>query len=245
MPGKAPSATFRFTNKVLKTLPMEVLQRLHLRSVDLPAKRMIEFPGNAIENLYFLEAGAASMTTTFDDGSQVEVGLFGYESVLGVSALMGTKRSLNRVYMQIHGNGFAVPMAAARAEFQLCGPFQYLLLRSVQAQMSQLAQSAGCNAKHDIEQRLAKWLLVCADRCGRLNISVTQDFLATMLGVRRMGAVLGIGRFKEFGLIDHHRGSILILDPAGLEKRACDCYGTVKRHLDNATEFESGFTPEP
>lgn len=241
MPEKASPETFRYTNRVLKNLPDAVLQRLHLRRVDLPANRAIEFPGDPIEHLIFLEAGAASMTTTFDDGSQVEVGLFGYEAVLGVSALMGTKRSLNRVYMQIAGRGFASPMAAARTEFLQCGPLQKLILRNVQAQLSQIAQSAGCNAKHDVEQRLARWLLLCADRAGSASLSISHDFLATMLGVRRMSAGVVIGHFKRLGLIDHQRGRILILDAQGLEQKACECYRAVKQHLDNATEFDTGF----
>lgn len=244
MPGNTPPDAFRFRNKVLTTLPAEVVQRLHLRTIDLPANRVIESSGEVIDNLFFLETGAASMTTTFDDGSQVEVGLFGYEHVLGASALMGTRRSLNRVYMQIGGHGFAASMAAARAEFRLCGLFQQLVFRGVQAQLCQVAQSAGCNAKHDVEQRLARWLLLCADRVGSESLFISQEFLSTMLGVRRMSAVLSVGRFKDLGLIDHHRGHIQILDPIGLEAKACECYRIVKQHLDNATEFESGFAQQ-
>ena len=232
-----PSA---FINKMLRNLTAESLTRLRLSRVLLPANREIEFPGNSINNLFFLEAGVASMTTTFEDGSQVEVGLFGYEAILGLSALMGTRRSLNRVYMQIGGYGFSSPIAAARTEFARGESFNALALRSVQAQLAQVAQSAGCNAKHDVDQRLARWLLLCADRSRSDTMCISQEFLATMLGVRRMSAVIAVGRFKEAGLIDHRRGEVRILDSVKLEESACECYRTVKQHLDNVAEFDDG-----
>ena len=218
------------------------MDRLHLRRVRLSAGRHIEFPGSAIESLFFLEAGVALMTNTFNDGSQVEVGLFGHESVLGVSALMGTKRSLNRVYMLLDGYGFATPAAAAKAEFSRCAEFQHLALRSVQAQLSQIAQSAGCNAKHDVGQRLARWLLLCVDRAGTNHLAMSHEALATMLGVRRMSAGVAVGRFKELGLLDHHRGNIVVLSASGLQERACECYAAVRHHLDSFNEFDSGYS---
>ena len=239
---QASIATFPFTNRILQSLPPDLIQRLQLHHVHLPRNTPIERIGDPMEFLYFLEAGAASMTTTFEDGSQVEVGLFGYESVLCVSALMGTRRSLNRVYMQLEGHGYTSYLPVARAEFLRAGLFHNLILRSVQAQLSQVAQSTGCNAKHHIEQRLARWLLLCADRARSMEIAVSQEFLATMLGVRRVSASEMIRRFTRLGLIDHHRRHIRILDAKGLEKKACECYRAVKQHLDNSTEFESGLT---
>ena len=153
---------------------------------------------------------------------------------------MGTKRSLNRVYMQIAGHGFSSPIAAARAEFARGQVFHALTLRSVQAQLAQVSQSAGCNAKHDVDQRLARWLLLCCDRSRSNSIHVSQEFLATMLGVRRMSAVAAIGLLKDAGLIHHHRGVVQLLDTAGLEKRACECYRVVKQHLGDLTEFDDG-----
>ena len=189
-----------------------------------------------------MESGVASMTTTFKDGSQVEVGLLGQEAMLGVSALMGTKRSLNRVYMQLDGHGFMTPMALAMAEFKRAGIFQDLALRSAQAQFVQTAQTAGCNTKHDVQQRLARWLLLCGDRSGQSSLAVSQDFIATMLGVRRMSANIAIAHFKELGLIDHQRGAIRLLNRKGLEARSCECYGVLKQHLDDYAEFDQGFT---
>ncbi len=242
MLGTTALQSVRFTNRILRSISADAVQRLRLRRVALPVGREIEYPGGPIEHLFFLETGVALMTTTFEDGSQVEVGLFGFESVLGMSALMGTRRSLNRVYMLLGGHGFAAPLAAAREEFLRSDTFQNLTLCSVQAQLSQLAQSAGCNAKHDVEQRLARWLLLCLDRSGSRTLALSQESLATMIGVRRMSAVVAIGRFKELGLIGHHRGEIQILNSQGLEAKACECYRAVKQHLDNSAEFDASFT---
>jgi CRP-like cAMP-binding protein len=203
-------------------------------------EREIEFPGHPIENLFFVEEGMASMTTSFADGSQVEVGMFGYESVIGISALMGTKQSLNRIYTQIAGHGYSSPIEAARREFRLGGAFQALALRYVQAQLVQAAQSAGCNAKHKVEQRLARWLLLCADRANSPTFTMSHEYLSHMLGSTRPTVSLAARLLKEQKLIEYSRGAIRILDVAGLEKTACECYHVIKDHLDNYAQFESG-----
>jgi CRP-like cAMP-binding protein len=231
--------TNTFKNTLLKTLDSQIITRLRLQPITFEVQHEIEFPGTPIEHLFFVEEGVASMTTTFEDGSQVEVGMFGYQSVIGISALMGTKRSLNRVYTQIAGSGYACPIEAARKEFLLCEDFQALALRYVQAQLVQATQTAGCNAKHDVEQRLARWLLICADRAGSNTFGLSHQFLANMLGTSRPTVSLAAGVLKEEGLIEYGRESIRILDLAGLESRSCECYRVIKNHLDNQTEFDS------
>ena len=174
-----------FKNSILKTLDAEAVARLRLRPVTFEVEHELEFPGNPIEHLFFVEEGMASMTTTFRNGSQVEVGMFGYEGVVGISALMGSKRSLNRVYTQIAGNGYACTIEAGRKEFERGEHFQSLALRYVQTQLLQAAQSAGCNAKHDIDKRLARWMLLCADRANSDAFALSQEFIADMLGSTR------------------------------------------------------------
>jgi CRP-like cAMP-binding protein len=229
-----------FKNSILKTLAPEIITRLCLRPVTFEIGHEIEFPGNAIEHLFFVEEGMASMTTTFQDGAQVEVGMFGYEGVIGISALMGTKRSLNRIYTQIAGSGYSCDIEIARREFQFGGQFQSLALRYVQTQLLQATQSGGCNAKHDIDQRLARWLLLCADRAHSNTYKLSQEFIADMLGSTRSTVSTAAGLLKEDGLIEYSRGVIHILDTARLEKRSCECYSVIKDHLDNYTEFDSG-----
>ncbi len=231
-----------FQNVLLRRLEEEVVARLGLVAVALEVGHEMEYPGSGIAHLFFVEEGMASMTTTFEDGSQVEVGTFGYESVIGVSALMGSKRSLNRVYTQIAGRGYSCTVEAARREFARGGAFQMLCLRYVQTQLLQAMQSAGCNAKHDVEERLARWLLICADRAHSLNFRMSHEFLADMLGSTRPTVSVAAGLLKSEGLMVYRRGAIEILDRPGLERRACECYRVVKNHLENFAEFDTGGT---
>jgi CRP-like cAMP-binding protein len=234
--------TSGFKNTLLKALDGDIIERLRLQPVKFELKHEIENPGDPIDHLYFLEEGMASMTTTFKDGSQVEVGMFGYESVIGVSALMGTKKSLNRVYTQIAGHGYTCQIEDARREFRLGGYFHFLALRYVQAQLVQAMQSAGCNAKHNFEQRLARWLLICADRAHVDTFNISHEFLADMLGVRRPTVSTTAAILKRKGLIEYTRGEIRILDAPGLTKTACECYRIIKDYLDNYAKFDTSIT---
>ncbi len=232
----------RAASGTLKALDGDIIARLRLKPVNFELKHEIENPGDPIDRFHFLEEGMASMTTTFKDGSQVEVGTFGYESVIGVSALMGTKRSLNRVYIQIAGHGYTCHAPDAE-EFGLGGDFQSLTLRYVQAQLVQAMQSAGCNAKHNFEQRLARWLLICADRAHINTFKISHEFLADMLGGRRptISTTAGILK-KRKGLIEYTRGEVRILDLPGLTKTSCECYLIIKDYLDNYTMVDSAIT---
>ncbi len=234
--------TSNFKNTLLKALGGDILERLRLQPVKFGLKHEIENPGDLIDHLYFLEEGMASMTTSFKDGSQVEVGMFGYESVIGVSALMGTKKSLNRIYTQIAGHGYTCQVEDARREFRLGGHFQSLALRYVQAQLVQAMQSAGCNAKHNFEQRLARWLLICADRAHVDTFKISHEFLADMLGGRRPTISTAAGILKQKGLIEYTRGEIRILDIPGLTKTSCECYLIIKDYLDNYAKFDTAIT---
>lgn len=228
-----------YKNSLLKNLDREVIGRLGLQPVKFELGHEIEFPGKPIGHLFFVEEGMASQTTTFKDGSQVEVGMFGYESVIGVSALMGTITSLNRVYTQIPGHGYSCRMELGKKEFSLCGTFQALVLRYVQAQLIQAMQSAGCNAKHPVNERLARWLLLCADRAHSTDFQMSQDYLAQMLGSTRPTVSTAAGVLKAEGLITYKRGAIKIVDVARLQARACECYEVIKSHLDNYAAFDS------
>ncbi|MDW5266953.1 MULTISPECIES: Crp/Fnr family transcriptional regulator [Acidobacteriaceae] len=230
-----------YKNEVLRRLEPAIIERLDLRPVELPAGREIEYPGNHIDHLFFIEEGIASMTTTFKDGFQVEVALAGSESVLGASSMMGTKRSLNRVYMQVAGHGYSSQTALATNEFKRAERFHDLTLRYLQAQFIQSAQTAGCNARHSIEQRLARWLLLCADRNGNHVLALSHEYMADMLGVARSSVSITAGHFQERKLIQYSRGKIHLIDLAGLEALACECYRVVRDHLANYAESDEGF----
>ena len=228
-------------NTVLKHLDKETIGRLQLRRTELELNRDMESPGKAIDQIFFVEKGVGSMTAIFHNGTQVEVSMFGYESVVGVSALMGTKQSLNRIFMQVAGYGFASPIDAARREFRRFDAFHDLTLRYVQAQLTQSMQNAACNAVHTNEQRLARWLLICSDRAHESSFKLSQEFLSLMLGSTRSTVSLAAGVLKDKKMIDHRRGIISILDTEALENQACECYGVVRDHLSNYAEFDTGF----
>jgi CRP-like cAMP-binding protein len=143
--------------------------------------------------------------------------------------------------MQMPGYGYMATMEAAQAEFARAGDFQRLALRYVQAQLTQVTQSAACNARHDVEQRLSRWLLLCADRVRSNTFNISQQFLADMIGVTRPSVSVIAGELRKQGLIEYKRNEVYIPSLEALEKRACECYAIVKEHLDNYTEFDTGF----
>jgi Crp-like helix-turn-helix domain len=227
-----------FKNRILRSLDPETITRLELKPITLQSGREIENPGETIEHLIFIEDGIGSMTNTFKDGFQVEVGMFGVESVMGASALIGTRLSLNKVYMQMSGYGLSCRMPLATLEFQRFGRFHDLVLRSVQAIFVQACQSAGCNAHHNLAQRLSRWLLLCSDRSESLTLSLTHEYLADMLGSNRSTVSVAAEHLQNEGLIRYSRGKVVILDRPGLEQRACECYRAVRDHLANYLEVE-------
>ncbi len=229
-----------YQNVILKNLSHEIVSKLELTKIKLPILREIEFPGNGINNLFFIESGVASMTTTFLDGSQVEIVLAGNESVLGASSLLGTRRSLNRVYMQIAGWGYASRVPIAQREFERHSEFHRLVLRYTQAQFIQSSQTAACNARHSMQQRLARWLLLCQDRVNGGPLILCQEFLAEMLGNRRTSVSVEAGKLQKLQLIEYARGKIIILNREGLERRACECYEVVRDHLANYASSDEG-----
>lgn len=220
-----------FRNSLLKALHPDIIDRLHLTYVALPLSFDIESPGAEMHNVIFLEDGVASMTASFTDGTQVEVGVHGYESLLCVSALMGTSHSLNRVYMQIAGRGYACLNTRARREFDLKGHFHDLALRSSQKNFLQTAQTAGCNTRHTVEQRLARWLLLCADRMETPILNLPHEHIATMLGCNRSTVTVAAGKLQAEGLIIYTRSKIRIPDRDGLEASACECYRSLFDYL--------------
>ena len=233
--------TDEYKNSLLRHLSPAVRERLHLRRISLEARQKIEQPGNPIEKLIFLEEGIASMTTTFQNGQQVETSMFGFESLIGFSALMGVLKSLNSIFMQLPGYGYATDIPSALAEFQKGGEFQKIALRYVQAQLTISTQNAACNASHTYEQRLARWLLICSDRANLESLPMAQEFVSEMLGSTRSTVSIAASHLKAKGIISYNRGSIVLLDRERLEREACECYRVVRDHLKNLDEFDTDF----
>ncbi|GAC1658956.1 MAG: Crp/Fnr family transcriptional regulator [Acidobacteriaceae bacterium] len=230
-----------FKNIILQALDSESIGRLDLQPLELKGKSEVASPGKNIRRVLFIEGGIGAMSTSFSDGSEVQVGIFGCESVIGASALMGTKKSLNRVYMMAEGSGFECRVEVAAGEFRRGSQFQELVLRYVQAQLTQTAQTAACNARHSISERLSRWLLMCQDRAGTHVIEMTQESLAAVLGAGRPGVSIAAEELQRSGVIEYRRGKVHILNRAHLERVACECYGVIREHLGNYTKVESGF----
>lgn len=230
-----------FRNTFLQHLDQETICRLQLRFLELPLSQELAAPGKTINTVFFVEEGIASMTTIFENGSEVETSMFGYESAVGLSALMGVRRSLNKTFMQLAGHGYASSIQNARAEFDRHGRFHDLALRYVQVQLTLSMQNAACNAMHSYEQRLARWLLICCDRAKQKNLAMAQEFVSQMLGSTRSTVSIAAAHLKAKGLIDYRRGSIQILDVKGLEGEACECYRVVRDHLESVADFDTGF----
>lgn len=226
-----------YRNVILQHLDADALERLRLRPIQLELRQMLEAPGGRIENMVFIEEGIGSMTTTFEDGSQVEAGMFGFESAIGASALMGIRRSRNHIAVQVPGHGWTSPKEAAEREFRRLDCFHDLVLRYMQSQILQATQSCGCNARHNVQQRLSRWLLLAHDRTDEDVLQLTQDFLAAMMGVERPAVTLVAGKLQQKGLIEYSRGRVRIVDASGLESVACECYQVAKRELQAFREY--------
>lgn len=231
----------RFKNLILQSLEADAIARLELHPAALEREQEIATPGGTIRKVSFIEDGIGSMSTSFADGSEVQVALFGCESVIGASGLMGTTVNLNRVFMLVAGSGYECPLAKAAEEYRLGAQFHGLVLRYVQAQLTQTAQSAACNARHNILERLSKWLLMCADRAEGEVIEMTQQSLASVLGTGRPGVSLAAEELQRKSVIEYRRGKVRILDRERLERLSCECYQVLREHLGDYTKQQSGF----
>ena len=230
-----------FRNSLLKSLHPDSIERLHLEPILLPLRHTIEFPGSEINTLIFLEDGVASMTATFRDGAEVELTVLGFEGFIGASLLVGRSQSLNRVSMQIAGHGYSISPAHARLEFGRFGRFHDLTLASTYAQFLQTAQTAGCNAAHTVEQRLARWLLLCFDRVEGSIVRCPHEHIAAMLGCNRSTVTVAAGKLQHEGVITYTRGKIHLNDRTRLELHACECYHVLFDYLaDDASRADPG-----
>jgi CRP-like cAMP-binding protein len=177
---------------------------------------------------YFVEQGIASVVVTVNNGDTVEVGVIGNDGVVGLPALLGTPPAPGRTFIQIEGSGYRIDAQILKDEFERPGELRRYLQRYVQGFLVQTAQTAACNRLHNIEERLARWLLTCRDRMESDQLLLTHDFLGQMLGAPRTTVTLAAGLLHRAGLIDYSRGVVMVRDRARLEKTACECYRIVR-----------------
>jgi CRP-like cAMP-binding protein len=220
------------SNRLLNALSPEARERLaaRLESVTLPLRTIIYSPGVEPRYAYFITSGIASVVTEMDEGLGVEVGLLGRESVPGAIALLGSQPQATTCFMQVAGTGLRMPYRDLIAEYRLNGELHTRILEQVQYEGFSLSQLSACNRLHEIEERLARWLLMVADRAEDNELPLTQEFLAQMLGTRRSSVTISAGTLQRAGLIEYRYGHVRILDRSKLEGAACDCYPSLRRY---------------
>jgi CRP-like cAMP-binding protein len=223
-------------NSILKSIPdFEYdLLRGHLEPLNLPQQHILHEAGEKIEFAYFLNDGMASLVVLTSDGRSVEVAIVGKEGIVGTPLAVGLNRGPHRAIMQILGSGLRVKSAVLVDTLRSAPEMRLIWNRYVLIQGLQVAQIAACNRLHEIEKRLARWLLMCQDRIDSGVLHVTHEFLAQMLGTGRPSVSLAAGILQRGGLIENERGTVTILDRPGLEDAACECYFAMK-HFNGGT----------
>jgi CRP-like cAMP-binding protein len=227
MPSQEPNAVH---NRLLAALPLGELARLRpkLLQVDLPLKQILAGAETLLEHAYFPERGMVSLVRPMLDGASVEVGVIGREGFVGVTAVFGAAIEFTEKMVQIEGAALSIPVATLRKQLVSSPALNALLLHFSQALLFQAFQTAACNGRHTVQQRLIRWLLMARDRSDGDIVPLSHDFLAMMLGVRRPGITVALGALKKAGLIRYSHGKIAILDHAGLKAACCECYGQVQ-----------------
>ncbi len=222
-------------NALLNVLPTEVFERLYpdLMLVTMPLGKVIYESGVELEYVYFPVPGCiVSMLYVMTDGASAEIAVVGNEGILGIALFMGGGTTTSRALVQSAGQAFRLKGKILMEEFERHGGLQTLLLRYTQALMTQMSQTAVCNRHHSLEQQLCRWLLLSLDRLSTNKLTMTQELIANMLGVRREGVTEAAGKLQARGLISYSRGRITVLDRPGLEALVCECYAVVKKEYD-------------
>jgi CRP-like cAMP-binding protein len=226
-------------NHLLAALPATDYARLrpHLERVSLPLGEVLYKPGARLRHVYFPVNSIISMLYIMEDGSSAEIALVGNEGILGISLFMGGETTPSHAVVQSAGYGLRLKANLLKEEFARFGPLMHLLLRYTQALITQMAQTAVCNRHHSIDQQLCRWLLLSLDRLQSNELSMTQELIANMLGVRREGVTEAAGKLQAAGLITYRRGRISVLDRPRLEAQSCECYKVVRTEQDRLLPY--------
>jgi CRP-like cAMP-binding protein len=209
--------------------PVSERWRTRLQSVELRLGQVLYEPGATLGHVYFPATAIVSLLYVMENGAAAEVALVGNDGIVGVPLFMGGGSTTSRAVVQSAGSAFRLRAQELMDEFNRNGPALHLLLRYTQALITQMAQTAVCNRHHTVDQQLCRWLLLTLDRIEGADLVLTQELIANTLGVRREGVTEAAARLQRDGLIRYARGHITVLDRAGLEHRACECYEVVRR----------------
>jgi CRP-like cAMP-binding protein len=219
-------------NKILLSIPDKEysLIRPHLDFLSMPHHLSLYEPGQPLEFVHFPNSGMVSLVIATEDGKTVEVGEVGREGFAGTQAAVGINKNQVREIVQIAGDGFRVRIGALKSVVQSAPELQLILTRYAVVQGMQFAQTAACNRLHNIEQRLARWLLITSDRVDSPTLVITHDFLATMLGTDRPTVTLAAGILQGKQIIEYTRGAVQILSRTKLEECSCECYQVIQQY---------------
>src|SRR6266404_6739388 len=221
-------------NQILLALPRNERERLlpKLEFVRLQSRLILHDVGDTLQSGYFCNTGLISILSVFPDGKSVEVGLVGKEGFIGLPLVAGFRTAPTRAMAQLEATAFRVDGDTLMVVLRQCPELGRQLQRFSQVMNLQATQIAACNRLHEVDERLARWLLMSADRVGSDSVPLTQEFLAQMLGTRRSSVTVAAGILQKAGLIAHSRGDLKITDRPKLEAAACDCYGMMQRQIE-------------
>ncbi len=221
-------------NQLLGALPDSAKARIfpQLKLVELELGEVIYESGEAIDFVYLPTNSIISLVYVMLNGASAEISVVGKEGVTGIAVFMGGEKSLSRSIVQSKGYAYRIPSAELKAEFNNHPEVRVLMLRYTQSLITQMSQTAVCNRHHTIDQQLCRWLLLSIDRLADNHLTMTQELIANMLGVRREGVTEAAGKLQKQGVIQYHRGHINVIDRPKLEALCCECYAVVKRETD-------------
>lgn len=227
-------------NQLMAKLPMDEYHRLekHLEKVELTLGQVVAESGDSMRYVYFPADSIISLLNVMENGSSTEIAVVGNEGIVGISLFMGGETTPSRAIVQSAGTAYRLKGQLIKDEFYRAGPLQHMLLRYIQALITQMAQTAVCNRHHSLDQQLCRWLLLSLDRLPTNELIMTQELIANMLGVRREGVAESAGKLQRAGLISYSRGKIIILDRPGLEARVCECYEVVKQEYNRLLTYQ-------
>jgi CRP-like cAMP-binding protein len=233
--------TAPLANRLLAALSAEVQRRLlpHLELVPMPLGMVLYESGDTMRHVYFPTDSIVSLLYVMEDGASAEISVVGNEGLIGVALFMGGLSTPSRALVQSAGHAYRMLGQRLKDEFNRHAELMTLLLRYTQALITQMAQTAVCNRHHSIDQQLCRWLLLSLDRLSDNKLSMTQELIANMLGVRREGVTEAAGKLQKLGVIEYSRGHITVLDRPKLEKLCCECYAVVKRETDRLLPYMS------
>jgi CRP-like cAMP-binding protein len=228
-----PSSHNPTQNHLLAALPAAELARLspYLELVPMLLGDILYEPGGQMQHAYFPTTAIVSLHYVMESGASAETAGVGNEGVVGISLFMGGDTTPSSAVVQTAGHAYRLPGRLLKQEFLRGGAVQHLLLRYTQALITQMIQTAACNRHHSVEQQLCRWLLLTLDRVPSRELVMTQELIASMLGVRREGITEAAGNLQRAGVIRYRRGHIAVLERPGLEARACECYAVVRKEL--------------